>query len=141
MSLVKFTQRPITSFFDEFFTPEWPILNNAVTSSVPAVNVQEHEKEYRLSFAVPGKSKSDFEIDLEQDVLSVRSNLEEGVLEKEDHYTRKEFNYQSFKRSFIVPDSVDTAKIKANYVDGILFITLPKRKEALPLPAKRIAIE
>ncbi len=60
---------------------------------------------------------------------------------REDHFTRKEFNYQSFKRSFTLPDSINTAKIKANYTDGILTVSLPKKEEALPQPTKKIAIE
>ena len=74
-------------------------------------------------------------------MLSVSALAQETSTENDDLFTRKEFNYQSFKRSFVLPESVDTAKIKAQYKEGILSINLPKRKEALPQPTKRIAIE
>ena len=141
MSLVKFSHRPMSSFLDDFFTPQWPNKSQNFTTSIPAVNVQEREKDFLLSFAVPGKNKADFEIDVDNDVLSVSALAKETSAENDDFFTRKEFNYQSFKRSFVLPESVDTAKIKAQYKEGILSINLPKRKEALPQPTKRIAVE
>lgn len=141
MSLVKFSQRPMSTFLDEFFLPQWPIKSQNFTTSIPAVNVQEREKDFLLSFAVPGKNKKDFEIDVDGEVLSVSALAHETTEENDNLFTRKEFNYQSFKRSFTLPESVDTAKIKAQYKEGILSIHLPKRKEALPQPIKRIAIE
>lgn len=140
MSLVKFSHRPMSSFLDDFFLPQWPS-KSPVSSSIPAVNVQEREKDFLLSFAVPGKNKADFEIDVDKEVLSVSALAQEATKENDDLFTRKEFNYQSFKRSFALPESVDTTKIKAQYKEGILSINLPKRKEALPQPTKRIAIE
>lgn len=141
MSLVKFSQRPMSSFLDEFFLPQWSNKSQNFTTSIPAVNVQEREKDFLLSFAVPGKSKSDFEIEVDKEVLSVSALAKETTTENDNLFTRKEFNYQSFKRSFTLPESVDTAKIKAQYKEGILSIHLPKRKEALPQQTKRIAIE
>ncbi|MEL0300976.1 MAG: Hsp20/alpha crystallin family protein [Flavobacteriaceae bacterium] len=141
MSLVKFSQRPMSSFLDEFFSPQWSNKSQNFTTSIPAVNVQEREKDFLLSFAVPGKSKSDFEIEVDKEVLSVSALAKDTSTEDYNLFTRKEFNYQSFKRSFTLPESVDTAKIKAQYKEGILSIHLPKRKEALPQPTKRIAIE
>ena len=141
MSLVKFSQRPMSSFLDDFFSPQWPNRSQDFTTSIPAVNVQDREKDFLLSFAVPGKSKSDFEIEVDKEVLSVSALAKETNTENDDLFTRKEFNYQSFKRSFTLPESVDTAKIIAQYKEGILSIHLPKRKEALPQPTKRIAIE
>lgn len=141
MSLVRFTHSPMASFLDEFFTADWPIRRNTFTGSVPAVNVEEREKDFSLSFAVPGKSKDDFDIEVDKDVLSVSANAQDNYENTDERYTRREFSYQSFKRSFTLPDSVDTTKIKAKYTDGILTIDLPKRKEALPQPTKRIAIE
>ena len=141
MSLVRFTHSPMSSFLDEFFTADWPIRRNTFTGSVPAVNVEEGEKAFSLSLAVPGKSKDDFDIEVDKDVLSVSANAQDNYGNTAERYTRREFSYQSFKRSFTLPDSVDATKIKAKYADGILTIDLPKRKEALPQPTKRIAIE
>jgi HSP20 family protein len=131
----------MSSFLDEFFTADWPIRRNTFAGSVPAVNVEEREKDFSLSFAVPGKNKDDFEIEVDKDVLSVSANTQDNYENTDERFSRREFSYQSFKRSFTLPDSVDTTKIKAKYTDGILTIDLPKRKEALPQPTKRIAIE
>jgi len=131
----------MSSFLDEFFTADWPIRRNTFAGSVPAVNVEEREKDFSLSFAVPGKNKDDFEIEVDKDVLSVSANTQDNYENTDERFFRREFSYQSFKRSFTLPDSVDTTKIKAKYTDGILTIDLPKRKEALPQPTKRIAIE
>ena len=141
MSLVRFSHSPMSSFLDDFFTTDWPVRRNTLSESVPAVNVQEREKDFLLSFAIPGKNKEDFDLEVEKDVLSVSATSQDSTINNEDRFTRKEFNYQSFKRSFSLPESIDSAKIKATYTDGILSINLPKRKEALPQPTKRIAIE
>lgn len=141
MSLVRFTQSPITSFLDDIFSNQWPSASTLPATSLPAVNVQEQEKEFVLSLAVPGMNKNDFTIDVDQDVLSISAVSKENPSTTDNHFTRREFNFHSFKRSFSLPESVDTTKIKAKYIDGILTVHLPKRKEALPQPTKRIAIE
>ena len=105
MSLVKFSQRPMYSFLDDFFSPQWPNRSQDFTTSIPAVNVQEREKDFLLSFAVPGKNKSDFEIEVDKEVLSVSALAKETKTKNDDLFTRKEFNYQSFKRSFTLPCS------------------------------------
>lgn len=141
MSLVKFSHSPMSSFLDDFFTAEWPSARSFISTSQPAVNVKEQEKEFVITLAVPGRNKNDFKIDVEKDILSISATSEEEVTSPEDRYTRREFSASSFKRSFTLPESVTTSKIKAKYQEGILTILLPKRKEALPQPAKRIAIE
>lgn len=141
MSLVRFTQSPITSFLDDIFSNQWAGASTLPATSLPAVNVQEQEKEFVLSLAVPGMNKNDFTIDVDQDVLSISAVSKENPSTTDNHFTRREFNFHSFKRSFSLPESVDTTKIKAKYIDGILTVHLTKRKEALPQPTKRIAIE
>lgn len=141
MSLVKFSHSPMSSFLDDFFTAEWPSTRSFISTSQPAVNVKEQEKEFVITLAAPGRNKNDFKVDVEKDILSISATSEEEAISPEDHYTRREFNASSFKRSFTLPESVETSKIKAKYQEGILTILLPKRKEALPQSAKRIAIE
>ena len=141
MSLVQFRHRPLsTSIFDEFFNTDW-LPAPRYNSPVPAVNIQEGEKAFILELAVPGKSKNDFEIELDQDVLSIAAEAANVENEPTNTFSRKEFNYSAFKRAFTLPDSVDPSKIKAKYIHGILRVELPKREEALPQPSKRIAIE
>ncbi|MDX1783004.1 MAG: Hsp20/alpha crystallin family protein, partial [Aequorivita vladivostokensis] len=84
--------------------------------------------------------KSDFQIDLENQLLSISTEVEEKSEEKEENYTRREFGYSSFKRSFTLPETVDEEKIKANYKEGILSIHLPKKEEAKQKPPRNIKI-
>jgi HSP20 family protein len=106
------------------------LLDTPRTGNLPAVNIHEDEKQFVLEFAVPGMNKEDFKINLEEQVLTVSSETKEEKEEQEDNFTRREFYYNGFSRSFTIPDNIDTNKIKADYKDGILKITLPKSKEA-----------
>jgi len=99
------------------------------TSSMPAVNIREDEKNYILDLAVPGMDKKDLKIDISDDVLTISSESKEESSEERDGYKKKEFNYSSFCRSFYIPDNVNRDKIGANYKDGILTISLPRMEE------------
>ena len=108
--------------------------------TLPAVNIKENKDEYILELAIPGLKKSDFDIDVDNKVLSISSEIETSNEEKEESYTRREFGYSSFKRTFTLPDTVDSDKVNATYTDGILSVNLPKREEAKEKPARRIEI-
>lgn len=110
--------------------------------SLPAVNIEEHEDKYSLELAAPGKSKKDFNIELDNDLLTISSETKEDnkTEDKERNFTRREFSYESFKRSFTLPESVDTSKIRANYKNGVLILELPKREEAKTQPKRMIDI-
>lgn len=108
--------------------------------TLPAVNIKENKDEYFLEIAVPGMKKSDFNIDIENKILSISSETREEREQKEENYTRKEFGYSSFKRTFTLPETVESDKINAKYTDGILTIHLPKREEAKEKPVKRISV-
>ena len=110
------------------------------STTVPAVNIIEKEAEYKIELAVPGMRKDHFEIEMEEGILSISANQDEEKTSEKGKFTRREFSYNSFRRSFTIPESVDPAKIDANYTEGVLFISLPKRKEALPQPKKLINI-
>jgi HSP20 family protein len=99
------------------------------TSSMPAVNIREDEKNYILDLAVPGMDKKDLKIDISDDVLTISSESKEESTEERDGYKKKEFNYSSFCRSFYIPDNVNRDKIGANYKDGILTVSLPRMEE------------
>jgi HSP20 family protein len=96
---------------------------------VPAVNIKEDDKFYRLDLAVPGMDKKDLRIDINEDVLTISSETKNETTEETDGYKKKEFSYSSFCRSFYVPENVNRDKIEANYKDGILTISLPKFEE------------
>jgi HSP20 family protein len=108
--------------------------------TLPPVNILENPDEFKLQLAIPGFNKSDFIIDLENNLLSISIEVENNNEELKPNYTLKEFGFTSFKRTFTLPDTVAQDKIEASYIDGILEIKLPKREEAKQKPPKRIEI-
>lgn len=110
--------------------------------SLPAVNIEEKEDKYNLELAAPGKIKEDFNIELDNDLLTISSEIKEEHKseDKQRNFTRREFSFESFKRSFTLPDTVDTSKVKAGYENGVLSIDLPKREEAKKQPKRMIDI-
>lgn len=137
------TNLPMWSLIDDFFNGNLPSVfsqNFNTGMSLPMVNIKETSDAYFVEMAVPGLKKSDFHIDLDNQVLSISSEREEENEQKGDDYTRREFGYSSFKRNFTLPETVDDGKIKAEYNDGILSINLPKKEEAKQKPARSIKI-
>jgi HSP20 family protein len=110
-------------------------------SLMPAMNVKEHDQDYEIEFAAPGFSKKDFEVTIEDNTLKVCGQKEKEVEEKEEDYTRKEFSYNSFKRSLKLPVSVNTNQdVKATYKNGILKLNLQKIEEAKEKSKKIIEV-
>ena len=145
MTLAKRTENYFPSIFDRFFNNDlmdWNLSNfSSTNTSLPAVNVRENENEFVIDVAAPGMGKNDFKINFQNNVLTISSEKKEEKEDKKETYTRKEFSYQSFQRSFTVAENtVDTEKINAKYNDGILHITLPKREEVKPKPMREIKI-
>lgn len=147
MTLVKRTNGlfpSVPSFFDDFFVKDlmgWTNSNNAYGASLPAVNIKVNENEFVVEVAAPGFGKEDFKVEVENDVLTISSEKEAKNENEYEGYTRREFNYGSFKRTFTLPENqVDVEKVKASYNNGILHIILPKREEVKPKPARTIKI-
>ncbi|OYX23617.1 Hsp20/alpha crystallin family protein [Confluentibacter lentus] len=110
-------------------------------SFMPAMNVKEHDKDFEIEFAAPGFSKKDFDISIDGDILHVCGEKSMEKEEKDDDYTRKEFSYNSFKRSLKLPENVNAdKKVKASYNDGILKLNLLKKEESKTTPKKKIEI-
>jgi HSP20 family protein len=135
----------VSRFFDDDWNLmfDWKNRNfSPESNTLPSVNVKENDNEYTVELAAPGMKKEDFQIELNNNVLTIRSEWKDEKEEKKgDVYTRKEFSYQSFQRSFNLNNEVvDDAKIKATYKDGILSLTLPKKEEAKPKPVRNIKI-
>lgn len=107
---------------------------------VPAVNVKETDKLFEMEFAAPGLKKEDFVIEVKDNMLTVSCEKKEEKEEVKDNFTRKEFNYTTFNRSFWLPDNVNAEDIKAGYKDGVLKLTIPKVKVMAPEKAKMIPI-
>jgi HSP20 family protein len=140
MNLLRKQSPFFPSLVDEFVNRDWNLELPSFSTIVPAVNIIEKETEYKIELAVPGMRKDHFEIEMEEGILSISVNQDEEKTSEKGKFTRREFSYNSFRRSFTIPESVDPAKIDANYTEGVLFISLPKRKEALPQPKKLINI-
>lgn len=131
------------SLFNGFFDNDtWskPLAWNGWKSEVPAANVLETADEFKIELAAPGMEKNDFHVAIENGALCISSEKELEADNEENGYTRREFSYHAFSRSFLLPDSVNDDKIKATYKDGVLSLTLPKREEAKKLPKKEIKI-
>ena len=110
-------------FNDTFF-------NDRMVTRVPAVNVSETEENYHIELAAPGLKKEDFKLHMEGNVLSVSVELSTNHVDNHKNYSKREFSYSSFVRSFTLPESADDNKIDAAYTNGILLIDIAKREEA-----------
>lgn len=130
------------SIIEELFKPDFFGGTQDFTTKVPAVNVKETQVGFSIELLVPGFKKEDFKIEIDNDLLIVSSEVTKDLEEKieTDKYTRREFSFSSFKRSFSLPETVNKEAINATYVDGILYLTLPKREETLPEPKRFIKI-
>ena len=140
MNIVRKTTPWFPTLFNEFFTRDFGIDLAPRTYQTPAVNITEKGDAFHLELVAPGKEKKDFDVELEEDTLTISTNSDSGIAEDDTQFTRREFDYASFNRSFRIPETIDTKCIKANYKNGLLSIILPKRKEAIPEPKKQIEI-
>lgn len=135
----------LPTFFDDMFKP-WKDLfdmngGRSWTATVPAVNISEEKEAFKLSLAAPGMSKTDFNVDVDGDTLTISAEKEEKKESKDEKISREEYNYSSFTRSFRLPDGVKKEGISAVYQDGVLKLTLPKKEESKKEPqAKKIEI-
>lgn len=129
MSLIRRSNDLFPTFFNDFLGNDWLTERNA---SMPAVNIRESKDNFEVEMAAPGMNKKDFRIELDNDVLTISYEKKEDREEKnkEGQYTKQEFNYQAFRRSFTLPNTVQSDKINAKYNDGILRLSIPKKEEA-----------
>ena len=129
MNLIERKTSLFPFILDDFF---------GINNFVPAVNINESETSYELHMAIPGKTKKDFIIEFENDILSISGgNTEKNKSKNIQSFPLHEFNYNEFKRSFKIPKIVEIDKISAKYLNGVLQIFLPKLKEAAT-PSKKI---
>jgi len=148
MKLAKVSDRlfpTFSSFIDNFFSRDLMDWNNSnfssTNSTIPAVNIKENDASFIIEVAAPGMMKENFTVNLDGDRLVISFERKDEKDLSETNYSRREFSYQSFQRSFTIPEgSVDGEKIFAKYADGVLVVTLPKKEVVKPKPAKRIDI-
>lgn len=133
----------LPSAFDDFFKPwnEWfegGLLHR--TLNVPAVNITEENGNYTVTMAAPGMKKDDFNVDIDGNMITISAETEEEKEESKKKYTRKEYNYSSFSRSFTLPEDVEKSKIDAKYDNGVLMLNLPKKEAAKQNNAQKINV-
>lgn len=145
MTLVKFNnglKNNAHPFFNDVFDS---LLNDSfigdkLVARVPAVNIAENDNEFHIELAVPGLKKEDFKINLDKNILTVSAEKKSENAEETKKFSKREYSYNSFVRSFTLPDSVDHSKIEADYTDGILKLTVAKREEA-KFQSREIAVK
>jgi HSP20 family protein len=151
MSLIKKNGNLFRSFpsllNDDLFTRDlfnWGLTNNSNTdTTIPAVNIKETGDAFEVEMAAPGMTKNDFKIELDANVLTITSERKMDQEQNEDsRYTRREFSYESFQRTFSLPKQVvDEDKIEAKYENGVLHLIIPKKEQAKQKPARLIQIK
>lgn len=141
--LARINRNFVPAYWDDFFNDRF--YRNFHTSSgqnlTPAVNVVEEDNAYKIEMAVPGVSRKDFHIEVEDDVLTISTEKKESKKDEQSNYLRREFNYQSFKRSFQLPETVDQESIQASHESGILTVHLSKKEEVLQKAPKQIEVK
>lgn len=143
MSLIKWNKGndfPLSSFVDDFFRDDFFSMKPIeVNNFFPAANIEETEKSFNIELAIPGMKKEDINVELENGLLIISAEKEETKEESEKKFTRKEYSYNSFKRSFTLPENVKEEDIVAEYDKGILKLVVPKTKMAIT-KAKKINV-
>ena len=129
-----------SNLFEDIFDNVDTGISKRNNNSLPSVNIAESNENFKIEFAAPGLTKEEFKINLDNNVLTVSSEKHDEKDESNETFTRREFNYSTFQRSFTLPDSANGEKITAEYKDGILNIQIPKREEAKIKPVREIEI-
>lgn len=124
----------LEDLFDNDFFKKPTVMQAGLT--IPAVNIKETREQYEIEISAAGMKKEDFKINLERNVIIISSEKsnETSETDQEHNYTRKEFNYSSFSRSFVLPEAPNREDIKATYIDGVLNVIIPRKDEAKMLP-------
>ena len=145
MTLLRFSNSQ-PRLFNRYFDDEMAQWNNRNYSNsnttLPSVNIKEDVNGFEVELAAPGLEKDDFKIEVDKDVLTISSNKQvENETKEGQVFTRREFSYQSFTRSFTLPNIVESDGIGAKYENGVLRVSIPKKEEAKPKPARQIEIK
>jgi HSP20 family protein len=145
MTLIKFKNDRLNapslfnSLMDDFFNTDFPVMPR-MSAQVPPVNVKETPEAFHLELAVPGLYKEHVDINLDGNLLTISGKHEEKSNEEKEKYTRREFSFSSFSRTFTLPENVNAEKISAELKDGVLKVNLPKMEEAKQKGPKSIQV-
>ena len=131
---------PSSLFGSDFMNAglDFPSMRTGVT--VPSVNVSETPKEFKLEVAAPGLERKDFNLEVDNHVLCISAEKEEEKKEKDGEFTRKEYSFNSFSRTFTLPENVKENEIDAKYENGVLKVVVPKMKETTVKATRKIAV-
>ena len=130
----------LSSFFDDDFFPN-RFMPGRLMQNMPATNIKENDTNFQIEIAAPGLKKEDFNVDIEKGMLTISSEKKDEKEEKDENYTRREYNYSSFSRSFRLPESVTEDDIDATYKDGVLKLIIPKKEENQKSQRRQINIK
>jgi HSP20 family protein len=145
MTLVKFGKEQKNGIVNPFFNDVYSLLNDSylsekIATRTPAVNIAESDNQFEIDLAVPGLSKEDIKINLDKNVLSVSADKKTETVDENKKFTKREYSFNSFSRSFNLPESADQSKIEADYTAGILKLTIAKKEEA-KFQSREIAVK
>ncbi len=121
-----------------FNTPFW---RDREEMTIPAVNIKEQNDHFEVELAAPGYKKDDLQVHVEDGMLTISSEREQESDEEKEGYSRKEFSYSSFRRSFALPENADADSLKAKFADGVLKLTIHKRKEMPKKNGRKVKID
>lgn len=143
-TLVKRNGVSLPTLVNDFFDNDFFDLNGDFfkvgTKFNPSVNVSETDKDFKIEVAAPGLEKKDFKVEVDSGILTISAEKEEEAKEEKKNYSRREFSYSKFSRSFQVPDNSIPEKIDAKYENGILNILLPKKEVTVSKAKKEIKV-
>ena len=141
--LARINRNYVPAYWDDFFNDRFfnQLNSTNCNGSNPAVNISEENNGYTIEVAAPGIARKDFNLEIENDVLTISTEHKESKEEKKQNFLRREFNYQTFKRSFQLPETVDQEQIKATHEAGILSLTLPKKDEVVSKAPRQIEVK
>jgi HSP20 family protein len=126
---------------DPFFRPGWlGMLDRELENTMPAVNIKENEKSFSIELAAPGFTKKDFHIDVDEDILTISAEKKMEKKEDKERYTRREYSYETFSRSFTLPKNSISDGLEAKYEEGILRLMVPKKVEAKAKAKKEVLV-
>ena len=140
----------LRSNFDELFDLDrffddspirFPSWDRKTFSRVPATNIREMDDHFAIEVAAPGLTKKDFQVNLDNNLLEIKVEKEDETKEEKGKYTRREYDYRAFYRSFTLPEHVNAEKIKAEYKDGVLKVRLPKTEKTPKKPMIEISVD
>jgi HSP20 family protein len=127
----------LSDFFDDrFMTPQW-----LRGDTMPAVNIRESDKKYEIELAAPGYQKSDFNVTLDNGILTVSAETKDEKETGPENYRRREFTCRSFSRSFALPENVEDKDVDAVYLDGLLKLSINKKQDGSARPKRTIQIK